>query len=548
MKETGFEYINAIYSTRLQGKTLESQKGKGGNTPSGRASIFNRYALFTYKGTDTIDTSSNTEIEALQYAQSTQEKTNIADNPTVPHIINYYKKGKTNAAEYDWADFLYCKYYKKISNNYLVTLRRFPYAVEDNIFNSVIAPNPDIARCVTYFGEGTGNNLNDILGFKAGYNYRQLKSEIQVMSSQRWTNPLGGTLGKITDAVAIAADGSSKSKTNATVRTGTSEYDPVEMDGYYHNKILGPVNVIDEMQVRDRGLKYEQNIKLIAEYELKAFPGIPPKEALLDLLANILTIGYSNAPFWGGAIRYKTDYRQSYFLGDRSKLMQGDYKGYIGTVANDLTGKMKKLFGDNKGDFSFSSILTGFLQGGDNLLHKLIGNKLASSNAIPNFQVANALLTGEPTGEWHITVGNPLRPIALIGNLVLEDMTIDFDETLGNDDFPVGIKVEFNLKPARPRDKSDIENMFNLGQGRMYYVPANEEDVLNIAGKEQYHYGVVNGKDEKNKGKYDNVNLKDQISEKEMNPIKRFNNEKNIQTSLNFHSISDHVTINPKEK
>ena len=39
-------------------------------------------------------------------------------------------------------------------------------------------------------------------------------------------------------------------------------------------------------------------------------------------------------------------------------------------------------------------------------------------------------------------------------------MSIAFDEMLGSDDFPVGIKATFKLKPARPRDKTDIENKY----------------------------------------------------------------------------------------
>ena len=33
------------------------------------------------------------------------------------------------------------------------------------------------------------------------------------------------------------------------------------------------------------------------------------------------------------------------------------------------------------------------------------------------------------------------------------------------------MKVEITLKPGRPRDKTEIESMFNAGRGRMYLQP-----------------------------------------------------------------------------
>jgi hypothetical protein len=33
------------------------------------------------------------------------------------------------------------------------------------------------------------------------------------------------------------------------------------------------------------------------------------------------------------------------------------------------------------------------------------------------------------------------------------------------------MKVEMTLKPGRPRDKTEIESMFNAGRGRMYLQP-----------------------------------------------------------------------------
>ena len=86
-------------------------------------------------------------------------------------------------------------------------------------------------------------------------------------------------------------------------------------------------------------------------------------------------------------------------------------------------------------------------------------------------QAVNSLLTGDPTGQWHVTIGNPLNPIAVIGNLACTDTKVNFEGAMGVQDFPERMVVEVTLKPGRPRDKAEIESMFNSGRGRFYIQP-----------------------------------------------------------------------------
>jgi hypothetical protein len=79
-----------------------------------------------------------------------------------------------------------------------------------------------------------------------------------------------------------------------------------------------------------------------------------------------------------------------------------------------------------------------------------------------------ALISGAPHGEWHVTLGNPIYPIAMIGNLHLESSTLSFSGPLGKDDFPSGLKLECSLFHGKPRDRDDFESMFNGGTGRLY--------------------------------------------------------------------------------
>lgn len=106
-------------------------------------------------------------------------------------------------------------------------------------------------------------------------------------------------------------------------------------------------------------------------------------------------------------------------------------------------------------------------------VHSLFGIGSTIQSISDNIISLKPMITGEPIGEWHLTVGNPMNPAMMIGNLICTNCKISFNENLGPDDFPTELKATITLKHARDRDKGDIESMFNFGQGRFY---ANVED------------------------------------------------------------------------
>lgn len=97
---------------------------------------------------------------------------------------------------------------------------------------------------------------------------------------------------------------------------------------------------------------------------------------------------------------------------------------------------------------------------GGNLMSQITGGALDKMGR-PGAQAMNSLLTGEDTGEWHVTVGNPANPIISVGNLALTKTEVSLDGALGPDDFPTKIIVTCSLEPARPRDRVDMMNMFS---------------------------------------------------------------------------------------
>src|SRR5690606_36595402 len=100
----------------------------------------------------------------LNYAEKFQAKT-------------FYDLCKTtnNVVQYDPDDFLYCKNLG-LPINRLITLRRFPYACTDNIYDRYNQAHPDIARMVTFFTDEI-NKLEEILQLSFGLKWKELMAE-----------------------------------------------------------------------------------------------------------------------------------------------------------------------------------------------------------------------------------------------------------------------------------------------------------------------------------------------------------------------------------
>ena len=100
-----------------------------------------------------------------------------AHNVSLTKIISFFDTNYEKI-RYKPADFLYSKYYKKIPVNHLITLRRFPMPVPDNIYDYKEKQAPKKAgekakpeaesaytagvTAVTYLGETAGNTLEDL--------------------------------------------------------------------------------------------------------------------------------------------------------------------------------------------------------------------------------------------------------------------------------------------------------------------------------------------------------------------------------------------------
>ena len=462
-------YLNKDFKEAA--KYTKSQAKGASNDGHGPHSEVNAWSLMRYRGTPLNPVSGGKPGgNSSVYKKHTlyEKDGKPLTNPTAATLVQITQETKNSPGyHYSFKDFVPCEHYGEIPNNHLLTLRRFAAPVEDNI----IAPvkygadgkkyntmQPAIAQAVTWMSPKLGNDIKEILKFNVGFNWEEAKSEMQTISAQkRDTGMVGGFLDSMPMAANVsgAMNGESAATTHRRKQQGGG-WDPMK-DTYPNHNMGEPLNIIKQVQVRKPGLKFDSEFSLVFKYDLKGYPYTSPKLALLDVISNMLVLTYNNAPFWGGATRYTGGGKVGKPFGDLKKLQNGDVKGFLGSVVKDLKGALTGAVDDllKGGD---SKILNSVVGGG---LMKLLGGPQGG-------QVAAAFLTGDATGQWHLTIGNPLNPIAVCGNLIMTDADFELEGPLGFEDFPTKLKVTIKLKPGRPRDKADIESMFNAGKGRVY--------------------------------------------------------------------------------
>jgi len=430
------------------------------------------------------------------------------------------------SAPYYWKDFLYCKYYGAIPNNYMITLRRFPTPVLDNLsVPSAITSSESyhkegvgrpVAQAVTWYGGNTSNSLSTLLNFTTGIEWTgspQDTTKVQQAFSQGFFQD--GPISFISKALGAGSNGTAdgvialiENTANASdVRSANTNAiraaklrdrakDPNAL-GLLSEYIWVPVDFVKNTQVRSPGLSFTWSaLNVVFEYELSSVGEVNTKAAMLDILGNLLAIGTNYGNFLTPDIRYDSRFPAIGFPGGNAglEMYYKDPLGWIIQYADEISGIAN--FSDGKGSSgdsgeststldSVRAKLAQLLNGGGSTASDLIkmakelGKELGAAGGrlfrqaitaefIEKFQAPISLLTGAPVGEWHLTIGNPCNPIAMIGNLVCKGVSISFSEKLGPDDFPTGIKASFTLEHGRDRERGEIESIFNRGDGRLY--------------------------------------------------------------------------------
>ena len=507
---------NAIaIMNKYRGETL-SDVTTCSNVASSKGDLFGsgddvKRSLFNpYNGVHVIGMTENIPLlyDQKESDYNAQERDYNISDCSISRLVSESAKKQSilGQARYKYADFAFCKDLG-MPNNRLITLRKFSIPVGDYIFRAAATSDEsfstpgDIGRMCCYF-DTDDNKLEDILKYSFAASWKEMKSGIEQLSSQEndHQSPLGSIINALNPQMNSSINAGFSGASNHLIGRAFNSWFGWKDGPYYDNKVLTnyddhkiytPRNTIQSMHKYEGNLEFKHEFTLVFSYKLRSYQNINPKSAMLDLLANVFATTYTRGNFWGGrqeiigAQPNKTGWNKAKQLMDKGEDIIGgmfgaltngtfDIGSILGAVSN-YAGKMwsgimsegTKFMNDPKGALKehFSTLAKvnnkyGWSEAAKGLLKNQLGR--------PEIYAFQSLLDGSNTGLWHVTIGNPLNPIASIGNLIITDTQVQQFGPLGIDDFPTELKVTVTLKHARPRDSVAMERMYTKGVGAIY--------------------------------------------------------------------------------
>lgn len=426
------------------------------------------------------------------------------------------------SAPYHWKDFLYSKYYGTIPNNYMVTLRRFPTPMRDNLsLPEGVKGSSDklkqgagrpVSQAVTWWGGDTGNDLSSLISFTTGLEWQDANQSETIGQEAFEKGILSATTLSVTDLeaslnneyingnvekkdilslIAMLTDNESmvqRQRGAATLRDiATSETDSPLSDYLWTS-----VDHVKSMQIRSSGLKFVgADMSLKFTYDLTSVGQVNTKAAILDLMGSLLSLGTNYGNFLTPDFRYNSEFPAIGFPGGAAgyEAFLSDPVGFIRKYSDSFSKSLQNIEAEGQGvvdaarGASQSSVLNTTnvpnpTDAGGQIFRNAAG-VIAQNDWEKNLKMPMGFYTGAPTGEWHLVVGNPMNPIAMIGNLICDGVEISFNDKLGPDDFPTEMYASFTLKHGRDRERGEIESMFNRGEGKLY------QSVLPVSSNQQ---------------------------------------------------------------
>jgi hypothetical protein len=493
---------------------------------TGFTSVINPYHLVRIHSLNMSTAENPVDFSSLGVANEDTDYTGLANskaykNPSTSFIIYHFNEGPGKnlyERKYSYSDFLYLKHYHPFNNNRLITLRRYMIPVYDECRVAIKDATPElrrpIAQAFSYLdyssnslntltkmtvniktknisGAGVGNNTNDTTTLKEAANILGLNGDTT-------SNSVGI---KMLSLLSGQAD-----ETN--FKTWTSAYDPWS-NGPLQDLVYGPVNVITGAEIRDRGLTFSHigDLKIQFEYSSKTIEHVNQKAVMLDIFSNMLALTYNHALFWGGENRFLIDranfplvraeamyqFLKNKNIADAGKNVAGSASTAFKSIQNIFDEVTKGNIGQILSNKNLTSVKSFFTQ------YALLENDSLKNYQKTILEGTKAELTGAPTGEWHLQVGNPFAPIMMLGNLWCTQCDFEFNNELSVDDFPTELKFTCTLKPGRQRDASDIQSIFNSGGGRIYYPRESGIDV-NASSSTYNTEGIVGIKSDQAEG------------------------------------------------
>ena len=428
-------------------------------------------------------------------------------------ILNVIEKMANTYASLRPSDFAYLKNIGVFPNNRLMIARRFYGPMSDDIF---IKGKQAMSTMITWVPQG-----ENFLELQYGEEWVEANADFTEVINNIAQDLLGKSVaGSISGMLgAVPLPGFTEGITREILKS-LGVYD--EGSG----KILpaGDPNLIKQAK-RRKTIKYSEagsglrcacSIKMICEYEQKFISGIDPTIAWQDIIANAVRFGTSPGNSYGLSSGFGK--KVISWVKDPGKIIT-EFATMISSAINKIKTEILAYFDEqiNKASSSGEEGEEGGTSGEEeddseketkaleeekglvsSMIDKIIGIlgsslKKTISKYLEEVKGIVYALSGMPSTPWHITVGNPLRPIFCSGDMYTTDVTLTLGPVLAFNDLPSSIAVSFTLQNARPWGMDEILAKFNTGHLRTVNVVADSATINPLESMGDNKYAYANG-------------------------------------------------------
>ena len=432
------------------------------------------------------------------------------------NIIEQLKRHGSLALKY--SDFVYCKDYGLYPNNRLIIVRRFAGPVSDNLTRSGGRP---IAKVISWF-----DDQNPPIQIDFGVNWQEAEPNFKSILNNMG-NDLG--FGKILPLGDIASSGFGLLPFPGAFEPFTRSI--LSSLGIVSNASFIPAGsgtLIKEAKVRKlisddqtgSSLSGKIQVKVKCVWEQKFIGGIDPTPVYYDLLMLITHFGSDDASFYGGGgagivkavntlLKFLRDPVQfvKIILEKFAQAVKDVVEGIKKTINEYFDSQIQKVPTDTSSpeyntpdpknpdgkspaqlaaDAEQKKVDAANRATNRNrnftvkLLDKITSTLSFLGNGLANkykhvLQGVAAALTGAPSTPWHVTVGNPFRPILSSGDMYMSSqLQLTLGPNLAFNDLPSSIELSFTLESARNLGANEIFRKLSTGELRFTSkVPAN---------------------------------------------------------------------------
>lgn len=397
-------------------------------------------------------------------------------------LLNILERLSGTEAQLRPADFAYLKDVGVYPNNRLMIARRFTKPHLDNIFGKV--DKSLVMATMISWKPQTENFLEIQFGEEWTEASGDFKDVLNSLGKDFLGKSLGDRAGGFAAAVPLPGFTEVLQRQVLTAMGLMEDSDEVPLPS-------GNPNLIKEAKRRKTmgyegtgsGLKCTVSIKMDCEWEQKFLSGIDPTIVFQDLLNKILVFGTSKSSNYGLTAEFEATVQKwtndpASILTDMIQYIGDALKGVVKSIQEAIDGLIpgdpkKAEEAKNKTESDTLETLKNAANGtilskdGKNNIFTPILRRIVSKYKIEIQGIARAL-TGAPSTPWHITIGNPLRPIFCAGDMYMNsEVQLTLGPTLAFNDLPSSIKASFTLVNARAWGLQEIIAKFNTGSIRV---------------------------------------------------------------------------------